>query len=796
MSKKPNIKSKLFPNENDMYDRFLELETNDPFIKKREQYLRNYNRRDWKRTSDPTCNKKEPNYGQFKFKMDAAMGVFVNVLTERNAWIKIFPKYPEPGQSMKRFSDQVTSSFHKYFIRPWEDRYMMEITASFDMVFYGKAIEYWPTPGCIYTENIPVENVYPDSNAGLDTKKWSYVFIRKEFTVAELIAILENTSEEEKDILEEFDKTYLREILENIETYSGNKDNTEANKEKSGDQSDSAKDNLIPIVYAYVKDNFGRDQKKVSLYAFPARIQKYGEEDPITKKKNGIQLLMRKPEYCDCISNVIACRAYQITKSYWKFASLAQQIFLATALYDKSTNLVLRAAKRKSILYLSSDSPDTQKKLLKQSDEEVQVVDSNVTFQQIGAQNNNIREVMEVMRGIMVDTENGQSISQAPGSQNVKGYAITAEEAKLRAQKEGENESISIRVLMNQDVKLYKEIYRRAMDSDSEHGKKALAKFKKEMEMFNVPDDCWKYDDVYFMPAFLNGGSQYSRLANANGILDALRQAPTSPGQEQAQRDVIAALAGVDNVDTYITERLEVNPVVTKAGQENEDLDNPNVNPMNVQVLPDDKHLQEIPVHVADYQYKLELAQRIIQTTMQMPNKFRQLILLQAASDLIAAQDEKGKHISAHIQAAATSKENMNVLKPILDEFGAMQAMQDKMTKEILQLTENIDKSMVQSAVQDVELDHKKKMYDLEETHQTNVNSIALGKAISQSEMSKERSAEKIEEDKQKTITDMAVKQAQGEQKIDLTQQQNEAKLAGQTNKQSGITGTQRPTEG
>lgn len=781
--------SSLFPHDQNLFDRFDSLQSNDPFTDLREKFLRNYNRRDWRVVKKGETCRTEPNFGQFKFKIDAAISAFVMILTERKDWIKVEPKYPEPGIQNKPFCDRVSSSFHKYFIRRWPKRFMMEAHAAFDMVMYGKAIEFWPSPGCVYTENIPVENVFPDSNAGLDTEKWSYVFIKKDFTVAELRAIYETS---ENKVLEDFNKKYLKTMIDYLEQYASLDNSKEASKMTGGEQSSSVRDMKISVVYAFVKDNFESD-KKVSCYVFHADLADYVDENK-TRAENSrtpnTRLLMMKDEYCECISQVLAVRAFQLTRSYWKFNSLAQQIYLATQLYDQSMNLMLRLAKRHAILYLKSSSPDTQKKLMRQTDSEVQVVDSDVDFVQLGNQNSNIREIMEVTRQVMIDTENGQSITQAPGSQNTKGYAITAEEARLRSQQEGESQILSFKVMMNQDVALYSEIYRRAMIGDDEDHKKGLTMFKKEMKMYNVDKSYYDYGDVYFVPSFTNGGSQFARLSNANAVLEILSKQPIGMGQEQAQREAIAALVGVDSVDQYIQDKTTVNPVILKAGRENEDLDNPHVNPMNVPVLPDDKHLQEIPIHIADYEQKLKKSQVMLQMASQYPNNVKKLITVMMAADLIMAQDLKGAHIEAHIQAASNSKENMNQMKDDLDKLKALQGMQDQLTKQVTQLTEQLDQMMSQGAVQDVELEHKKAMYTADLEYKKQSDEIALGKQINQADMAKQRSTQNYAEQENKAVLDSATKQAKAEsdltnnqlkheQTIEAEKRKSEAKLAG-----------------
>lgn len=764
--------SNLFPDSKDMYDRYRSLRENDPYKGKRDAYMNNYYRQAWRRDDKSNCNKKDPNFGQFKSKIDAAIAVFTNVNTERRSAFRVNPKYPKPGENVKPMVDKITAAFHKYFMRCNEDRFIDEAMAAWDMVFYGKAIEFWKYPGSLYSCNVPVERVFPDTNASLNPKDWSYFFLEVQFTVAELYDILDSEEEEEYDLYR-FDKTYLKEILETPETYARQKSSTEQGKHQQGEHSTGSRDYIIDIVFAYVKDNF-KEENKVSVYAFPAEMKNMDEN---TSEKIGVKTLLKKKGYSKCLSNCIAVRAFQLTRSYWRFNSFAQQIYLATLLYDKSMSLMIRAAKRNMILYFKSSNPDMQKKLLRQSDDEVQVIDPMVEIAQTGT-NNGVREIMEVTRQVMIDTENGQSLAQAPGSQNTKGYAITAQEANLRAQQTGDAEALSIKVMMNKDLAMYKEMYRRGIDLHTDkHAAKAFNLFKKEMKLYNVPTEYWSYENVYLTVSGSTSGASFNRIQSAERVLAALRVAPTNPGEAQAQKDLIAAVVGIDNVEAYIMDKGEISPAAEKAGGENEDLDNPHVNPANVPVMPADKHLEEIPVHIADYENKLKLAAGISAKAMQNPNAVMQLILLSSARDLVTAQDNKGGHIQAHIQAASTSKENMDALAPMLDKFKQLQGMQDQLTGEMEKSIQQISGQMEQNNLHSEAVRHTQTMNQLTESHAKTLNDIAVAKDIGKKQTADESRAMKVENQHEDSVHKLATKQAESEIKIQSQQQLADAKL-------------------
>lgn len=766
--------AKLFPDANDAYDRYRSLRSADPYANKREKYLQNYNRNPWVRNVKAGCKKKhDPNFGQFKSKVDAAVGTYTNVLTERKQWGKVVPKF-ESAELVKTYSDRITSAFHRYYINLWEDRFMDEVMSAFDIVMYGKAVEHWPTPGCIYTENVPVERIFPDTGAGMNPKKWAYCFIEKDFYVSELTEIIE--SEEDSDNEFEFDKAYLKKILEMPEAYAESDTSTDTNKERNGEITGSSKDLKIVIVFAYIKDSF-KKKKKISRYCFPAYVKEYvkGEETG-----ENVKYLSEKEEYDSCFSHIVKVRTVHITRSYWKFNSLAEQIFLATAFYDKSFGLAIRASRRNAIMYFKSDNAETKKKLLDQTDDEVQVLDPEVSL----VQNNGItqiKEIIELTRQIMMDTENGLAMSQAPGSQNVKGYAITAQEAEIRAAKEGEAEANSLKILLHGDVSLFKEIYRRAIiEHTSEKYKRAYSAFIKEMKQYNIPKSVYgDIDNLHFVPFFVLGGSQSVRVQNAQGLLNALAINPTNPGQAQAQKDLVAAFAGTENTDSYIAERMEVNPVAIKAGQENEALDNPYVNPANVPVLPTDKHAQELPFHVADYEFKLKSAQAIVQKGMEVVNPMQKIYLINIAADLVLAQDTKGGHIQAHIQAMANSEVTMNAVSPLVQRFAELQKQQDAITAQLTKIQQEMDASQEGFNMNTEKERHTKAMNQIAEESAKNLSDINLSNSIEKKKSMQEQREFKNEANAESAVNKLAAQKAQSQIKIE--NQLNESQAKNQT---------------
>ena len=129
-----------------------------------ENYIKAYNRWPYVKKN----GKQDANFGQFKFKIDNTVRVYLDLLTERQYWIRILPMNAESKDQQMDWSEKISSCWHESFIEPWMERTEHARNDVFDMVVFGKGIEYWSSQHCIYSESIPVTHVIPDKNAGMN----------------------------------------------------------------------------------------------------------------------------------------------------------------------------------------------------------------------------------------------------------------------------------------------------------------------------------------------------------------------------------------------------------------------------------------------------------------------------------------------------------------------------------------------------------------------------------------------------------------------------------------------------
>ena len=140
-SKLPNLENSYlsanrFTDVNDLYNRYLRAKEN--FNKERDAW-QNFQRA-YERWSYQTGNgRTEPNWGQFKGRVDKAIEVFESLITERENWARISPIDIDIDRR-KYVSDKITSEFHELCIRPWEDRDDNMRKNIYDMVMFSKGI--------------------------------------------------------------------------------------------------------------------------------------------------------------------------------------------------------------------------------------------------------------------------------------------------------------------------------------------------------------------------------------------------------------------------------------------------------------------------------------------------------------------------------------------------------------------------------------------------------------------------------------------------------------------------------
>lgn len=723
----------LWTKYNDTKDKYKAI-----YKAKQENYVLAYQR-------TPTVKKgnngkSEPSFGQFKFKIMTVINTFINLITERKSWMSIETldkKVKTEDKSLT--SERITECFHKNFIDPWTDRFRTDARSIFDMVMFGKGIEHWFDPTGYKSENIAVEKVFPDTNAFMEPESYDYLFIERPFTLGELYCLIEEEGDDDLRKSQGWNIPMLKSILKHPSIFKDDPGDV-MDRFRHGNIPQSQLDTLITLVFAYVKEykeapeGHAREGYKISLRVFPANGIFFGEYKDTTafndaKSKGSIKSdsLMFVDYYAKCFNEIVSVRMSTIIRSYYESASIGDELYVACRFYDQAMNMVIRACMRSMQIFLQSENTEQQNRLRSMGDQEFIVLDPDTTLipHQLAI---DVSQMTQTVRQIMFDNEQGMALGQSPGSQNVKGYAITAKEAQLRSAEEQDQEAVNIKLFISNDVELYREIYRRCMNllsTDDDYEK--LNRFKQAMKEWNIPPSAYDPENVLVKAQFNVAGAGANRIAKYQQLLQATAINPQSAQEEKAQRGLISAIVGESAVEDYIKKKDYISPVYQKAGSENEDMDSPTLNPANVPVLPTDTHLTEIPIHLGDYNTKLQTAIQVFQSA-QGASLMRKCVLIGVADDLVKAQDNKGAHIQAHFKIAMQQfhddKARTAVLDQMMGEYKKLQRQQDQLKAQIdaalkqfeTENQQNVTMTMEQqhlAATNQIEIDTQQKLSDI-----------------------------------------------------------------------------------
>ena len=730
-----------FDKAEDLRNRYQMIADKDPLKKMRKNLIESYDKLPM---LNPRTKKYEPNHGQLRMKVDNHQALFVDFLTESPERFKVNCLHSDP-LNKDQWGRVIASNFKDIFLKSWECMFVEESSTIFDMCMFSKGIMYWDNKVGYEPENIPVSDVFPNLEAKMNSETWELLFVRKSMTIIELYNLVFGDNKK-TNTTKGWREAGIKSLLENP-VASGASSETYLSKFNAGSISQSEMDTQIVLLFCYVKE-YKKDSNgnRVSKYVIPEDAKYYPS---VGQNKNPDNFLFVDNSYCKYISNVACTRSYSVTRSFWDAPSYAELMYLSCKLYDQTTNAIIRAVIRNMTLFLKADDDAQSDKLRTIGMSEVETLDSGTELVQSQVRIP-VAEATQMIRQIMFDVEKEQAAGQAAGSQNTKGYAITAKEAELRSLNEDKAEAGLIKSFTAIDRFFYKELYRRAVTKPSSEEKKLNDLFKKRMEFHKIPPEAYDPENVIIEPIFSFGGSRANKISFSQSLYGAVSINASSESQKKAKRIAVAAHVGEENADEFFNameEQKNLLEVQQKAGSENEDLDNPAVNPVNVPVSKDDNHMLEVVFHIQDYEYKLNTAMKLIQTAQQLPPMMK-IGMLMTGKDLIIAQDSKGAHIEAHFAFIGQDPTiDKNQANQIYSKFNEMRKSQDELTAQV----DKIFQEYIDSNQEDITLTtlqrHTQAMNQIELDKAQKLHDIGLAKALEQKDLAATKAASKTAQD-------------------------------------------------
>lgn len=746
--------------------------------------VRSYERTPIKRSN----GKYDADFGEFRFKCDQKIDTYVDIITERTEAAQITTLFGTDTERQE-WSREITDAFNEFCINIWEDRFEESYKDIFDMVLFSKGVEHWETQFGCYSENIPIENIFPDADAPMNPKKWNILFVRKKYSFVDLYNEIEDA-----DIAERkgWDVARVKKFLrEENGTNQSDEDADEFEEFRRGNADDTDDSPGVTVVFAYVKEYSKNGSKKITKYAFP----EFGSIPSTSKsnltddnKKEAIDrrgFFVVAEEYCECFSQVVAIRTENLTSGYHQCPSFARLIYIATKFQNQALNKIIRAAMRNVNIFLKSENKEQQQKISQLTDEEVQILDPDTEVVQQSI-NHNWMGLVEIMREVQFQMATGTKASVSTGSQNVKGKAITAKEAEINAMSVNAAISSDHKIFASQDQRHLKETYRRFVDKDRMFegcdGYKGHVLFINKMKSLGIPDEAFDPENVVVKsvmppaPAF--------KVESARILIEGINRYinAKSDGEKRAAKDLIAAAVGRQNVDFYVgdDQKLRITEIF-KIGRENTSLDDPDFNPNNVKINPvEDIHPLHIAMHLDDSIYKLKKAEEYlfaVESNQVLPEDAG--IYLRKAEEILIAQDNKSAHAMAHImviEQSASERAEVGEAKVFRDQLVKIQEKEKTLETRLLNLKETRQSQLTENRGFTLEERHKARMYELDEAHLEAMNSIKLGSAIEKHQVGKETTqathaakirqkeedhVQKMVQESQKAANDLAVKKAE-----------------------------------
>lgn len=719
-------------------------------MKEWKNYLKSYRRHPIQRKN----GKKDANYGQFKFEIDNSADMFTSLVLSRPTWLTVVPLTAPDKQTKLDWRNKISECWHEEFIVPWEEKVENTAYDFFDMQMFMAGIEFWKNNGDVYPENIPIEHVFPDLTAGINPKKWETLFVLRRESYSSLYRKLKDSDWNEEAIRD------LLETEQNRTTLL-----SEFEKLRLDTKSDETTDNTVLLVYAYVREYDGT----ITHYVFPEDgvIAARSKTDVKPQEREKRFLLVRK-KYCDHIGQVIAIRTYHRFKQYWSGESLADNIFVAKLQGDQAMNRILRSAVRSATTYLNSSNADTQEKLQQVSDQELVVLDADVKVTQTSIQSNTA-DLFNAVRQLDFDTARMTRDYLPAGSQNVKGRAITAEEAANQSMQAVEQKEKKTTLFIQQDQRFVEEIYRRSLlVSRGEKEYKALERFKKKMEYYGIPEEAYAFENVLIQSTFsLMGGSMTARMQGSDRLVSLARIKPESEGVRRAVVEAIASIVGYENVELYFPYKDEIEELdARRAGMENEILDNPNLNPLNAQVLAKDNHVQDLTLHIPDIENDLKILEGLIMNHEQLPPSLKAVNVVKMQEHATAI-DNKFGHCIAHLEMMNTDPGLAGYIQSFQAKLAQVRAPYIALQKMIRQAIEAFGQENEENSFMTRSMQLKLQDQQNEVQYRQQLRDIGLGKSVEQAKLREITAKQKLQSNQEKALIDLETKRAMTEADVD-----------------------------
>jgi hypothetical protein len=481
-------------------------------------------------------------------------------------------------RSRAEISTILSEAFQTFVMDPWDEfAYDKELQIQ-DVLLFSTGVGIFDN-GTVYPRYIPMETVKPNIGAGYWPDKWEFFFVIEEFRASDLWDKANKDSGwDKKAILRAMKRTnQFSQWARSMATAEG-----WLKLELNGEFQSQLECVELDLLALYVKEWDGSISKR---YLDP---EGDGKCDWLWEKAN----------YAKSFGEIIVLHVDTLGHGkFYGIPSFAQRLFFQCVSHDHLMNAAIDAARVNSMAIFERRG---------ESSRPVRAFRDNVIlepgttpvqqrFELPVAESANL--AMGLMSGV-----------RAAAGQYQQGDASrdTAYEARADLMSTDKKANVTMnRWNWSQTFEL-REIYRRLMVNGDVRGKEPYDIAKKGFIEFckakGLKEKHWAFENVKIRSMqSIGAGEPALRLERSTRTLQILRVKPNSPGEWNAQRDAVAALNGIANVDDYMGEERIFPDVHTRViGNENESMKDANFNGANSPVLSQDPHILHLMGDVQD----------------------------------------------------------------------------------------------------------------------------------------------------------------------------------------------------
>lgn len=559
------------------------------------------------------------NWRQMEFRIDNQKTSFIDLLTEKNLIANIVTKFGKDTGDDLKYSDLISIGYDR-MMRRWDNYLLNGEQVLQDMLLYGKGLVIWDEVEGFLDEHAEVGDFLIPDNANVDFSNVECCVRMRSMSPNQLWDKVRDLETADASEAVGWNKMAVVEALRYHLANPWTKLTTEQLFHKMAEGSVnvlSLANKKIDIYEVFVREFDNKISKHVVLQQYwPCRKKnpqtvRMKDDDYIDKTG----YLFTKTGMYDSWSDLLSIFTDSAGSKKWhEIRGLADRIFVQCRSYDINMNAIMDALRLNMILMLKGDTAQATKILREVGIAPWAIIpeDMNPVAVQLRVP---IQDAQAVMRQQMGDTDSG--IGAYRVSNDTQGPEKTLGERQLDAADSAKLSGVQVRRYNEWQTvyhrKVFKKMTRTTSDEKDKEVKKVFTDFMKEN---NVPKEAYNEDNITLVESNMisGAGSPSYKLMAAKEIVGALNISPNSEGQEEALKDLIAALAGRQNVERYYSsKKSDVTQVTRTISFENAGLSYAYANPANFPVDPKDPQMEHLHGHFTAITFMMNLVPQLAQ---------------------------------------------------------------------------------------------------------------------------------------------------------------------------------------